>query len=117
MTDAPMPAEIAAAPVGEAMRFVMEQLRCNGSAPLEAFVARFAPEIAAAVKAGIPIFTAEVGPCTVIAYRLPKANVCVAELQGDDGRGWAFGVAIVDGVVLFSPFPRPPGLSYRPVAP
>ena len=40
MTDAPMPAEMAAAPVGEAMRFMMEQLRCSGSAPLETFLAR-----------------------------------------------------------------------------
>jgi hypothetical protein len=117
MTDAPMTAEMAAAPVGEAMRFVMEQLRCNGSAPLEAFLARWPSEMAAGVKASVATHAAQVGPFTVIAYRLPKANVCVAELQGDDGRGWAFGVAIVDGLILFSPYPRPPGLSYRPVAP
>jgi len=73
--------------------------------------------MAANVKASVAIHAAHVGPFTVIAYRLPRPNVCVAELQGDDGRGWAFGVAIVDDLVLFSPFPRPPGLSYRPVAP
>ena len=117
MTDAPMTAEMAAAPVGEAMRFVMDQLRCNGSAPLEAFLARWPSELAAGVKASVATFAAQVGPFTVIAYRLPKANVCVAELQGDDGRGWALGVAIVDRLILFAPFPRPPGLSYRPVAP
>jgi hypothetical protein len=120
MTDAPMPAEMVAALVGEAMRFVMEQLRCNGSAPLEAFLARFPSEVAAGVKERIPTLTAEVGPFTVIAYRLPKANVCLAELQGDDGRRWALGVALVDGVIRFDNyyiFPRPPGLSYRPVAP
>jgi hypothetical protein len=95
----------------------MEQLRCNGSAPLEAFLARWPSEMAAGVKESVAIHAAQVGPFTVIAYRLPKANVCVAELQGDDGRGWAFGVAIVDGLILFSPYPRPPGLSFRPVAP
>jgi len=117
MTDAPMPAEMAAAPVGEAMRFMMEQLRCNGSAPLEAFLARWPSEMAANVKASVAIHATQVGPFAVVAYRLPKPNVCVAELQGDDGRGWAFGVAIVDDLILFAPFPRPPGLSYRPVAP
>ena len=120
MTDAPMPAEMAAAPVGEAMRFVIEQLRCNGSAPLEAFLARFTPDYAAFIKERMATVAAETGPFTVVAYRLPKANFCVAELQGDDGRGWALGVGFVDGVIRFSPaymFPRPPGLSYRPVAP
>jgi hypothetical protein len=120
MTDAPMPAEMAAAPVGEAMRFVMEQIRCNGSAPLEAFLARFTPDYAAFIKERMTTVAAEAGPFTVVAYRLPKANVCVAELRGDDGRRWALGVGFVDGVIRFSPantFPRPPGLSYRPVAP
>ncbi len=120
MTDAPMPADIAAAPVGEAMRFVTEQLRCNGSAPLEAFLARFTSDYAAFIKEQMATVAAVSGPFTVVAYRLPKANLCVAELQGDDGRGWALGVGIVDGVTLFSPahlFPRPAGLSYRPVAP
>ena len=117
MTDASMPAEMAAAPVGDAMRFMMEQLRCNASAPLEAFLARWPSEMAAAVKASVAVHAARVGPFTVTAYRLPKPNVCVAELDGDDGRGWAFGVAIVDGLIFFSPFPHPPGLSYRPVAP
>lgn len=117
MTDAPMPAEVAAAPVGEAMHFMMEQLRCNGSAPLETFLARWPSEMAAAVKASVAVHAAQVGPFSIIGYRLPKANACVAELQGDDGRGWAFGVAIFDDLILFSPFPRPPGLSYRPVAP
>jgi hypothetical protein len=42
-----MPAEMAAAPEGEAMRFVMEQIRCDGSAPLEAFLARFTRDYAA----------------------------------------------------------------------
>ncbi|HEX4713118.1 hypothetical protein [Phenylobacterium sp.] len=108
---------MAAAPVGEAMRFVIDQLRCNGSAPLEAFLARWPSEMAAGVKESVATVAAQVGPFTVIAYRLPKANVCVAELQRDDGRGWALGVAFVDGLILFAPFPRPPGLSYRPVAP
>jgi hypothetical protein len=112
-----MPAEIAASPVGETMRFMMEQLRCNRSAPLEAFLARWPSEMAASVKASVTLHAAQVGPFTVAGYRLPKANVCVAEMQGDDGRGWAYGVAIFDGLILFSPFPRPPGLSYRPVAP
>ncbi len=39
MTNAPMPAEMAAAPVGAAMRFVIEQIRRHGAAPLEAFLA------------------------------------------------------------------------------
>jgi hypothetical protein len=120
MTDTPMPADIAAAPVGEAMRFVMEQIRCKGSAPLEVFLARFTPDYAAFIKERMAAVAAEAGPFTVVAYRLPRANVCVAELQGDDGRGWALGVGFVDGVIRFSPaymFPRPPGLSYRPVAP
>jgi L-amino acid N-acyltransferase YncA len=117
MTDAPLPADIASTPVGEAVRFVMEQLRCNGAAPLEAFTARFLPEIAAATKNGIPIFTAEIGPYAVVAYRLPKPDICVAELQGDDGRGWALGIALADGKIRLGTFPRPPGLSYRPVTP
>jgi len=115
-----MPAKMAAAPVGEAMRFVMEQIRCNGSAPLEAFLARFTPDYAAFIKDRMATVAAEAGPFTVVAYRLPKANVCVAELQGDDGRRWALGVGFADSVILFSPaylFPRPPGLSYRPVGP
>ena len=120
MTDAPMPAKMAAAPVGEAMRFEMEQIRCNGSAPFEAFLAHFTPDYAAFIKVGMATVAAGAGPFTVVAYRLPKANVCVADLQGDDGRGWALGGAFVDGIARFSPaylFPRRPGLSYRPVAP
>ncbi|HXQ11109.1 MAG TPA: GNAT family N-acetyltransferase [Caulobacteraceae bacterium] len=115
-----MPADIAAAPVGEAMRFVMEQIRGNGSAPLEAFLARFTADYAAFIKERMATVAAEAGPFTVVAYRLPRANVCVAELQADDGRGWALGVGFVDGVIRFSPaymFPRPPGLSYRRAAP
>jgi hypothetical protein len=112
-----MPAEIAAAPMGEAMRFVLEQIRCKGSAPLEAFLALFPAEAAAVVKARMPAAAAVTGPFKVIAYRLPKANLCVAELQGDNGRAWALGVGVVDGVIRLGIFPRPPGLSYRPVAP
>jgi L-amino acid N-acyltransferase YncA len=115
-----MPADIAAAPVGEGMRFVIEQLRCNGSAPLEAFLARFTPDYAAFIKERMATLAVGTGPFTVVAYRLPKANACVAELQGGDGRCWALGVGFGDGVIRFSPaymFPRPPGLSYRPVAP
>jgi hypothetical protein len=112
-----MPAEIAAAPMGEAMRFLLEQMRCNGSAPLEAFLARFPAETAAVLKARMPAVAAVAGPFGVTAYRLPTTNLCVAELQGDDGRGWALGVGFVDGVIRLGIYPRPPGLSYRPVAP
>jgi hypothetical protein len=117
MTDAPMPAEMATAPVGEAMRFVTEQIRCKGSAPLEAFLARFPAESAAVIKARMPAAAAVTGPFRVIAYRLPKVNLCVAELQGDNGRVWALGVGLVEGVIRLGIFPYPPGLSYRPVAP
>jgi hypothetical protein len=120
MTEAPMPADIAATPVGEAMRFVMEQIRSKGSGPLEAYLARFTPDYAAVIKEAMGTLAAEAGQFTVIAYRLPQAKVCVADLLGDDGRGWALGVAFVDGIIRFSPaylFPRPPGLSYRRAAP
>jgi hypothetical protein len=117
MTDAPMPAEIIAAPMGEAMGFVLEQIRCKGSAPLEAFLARFPAETAASVKAGMPAVAAVSGPFRVIAYRLPKENLCVAELRGDDNRGWALGVGLVNGVIRLGMYPRPPGLSCRPAAP
>ena len=116
MTDAPMPAEIAAAPLGEAMRFVTEQIRCKGSAPLEAFLAHFPAESAAVLKERMPAAAAVTGAFRVSGYRHPKANLCVAELQGDNGRAWALGVGLVEGVVRLGIFPNPPGLSYRPVA-
>jgi hypothetical protein len=115
-----MPADVAAAPAGEAMRFVMEQIRSGGSAPFEAYLARFTPDYAPFIKAQMATVTAAAGPFTVVAWRLPSENVCVAELQGEDDRGWSLGVAFVDGVIRFAPaylFPRPPGLTYRRVAP
>jgi len=117
MTDAPVPAEIAGAPIGEAMRFLVEQIRCRGSAPLEAFLARFPAEAAAVLKERMPAAAAVTGPFTVSAYRVPKPNLCVAELRGDNGRDWALGVGVVDGVIRLGIYPRPPGLSYRPVSP
>ncbi|MGH6909623.1 MAG: hypothetical protein ACREE0_07975 [Phenylobacterium sp.] len=117
MTDAPMSTEVAAAPVGDAMRFVLEQIRCKGSAPLEAFLARFPAESAAVIKERMPAAAAVTGPFRVIAYRRPSVNLCVAELLGDNGRAWALGVGLVEGVIRLGIFPYPPDLSYRPVAP
>ena len=117
MTDAPMPAEMAAAPLGDAVRFVTEQIRCKGSAPIEAYLERFPPESAAVLKGRMPAAAAVTGPFTIVAYRRPKANLCVAHLQSENGRVWALGVGLVEGEIRLGIFPYPPGLSYRPVAP
>jgi hypothetical protein len=66
MTEAPMPADIAATPVGEAMRFVMEQIRFKGSGPLAAYLARFTPDYAAVIKEAMGALAAEAGQFTVI---------------------------------------------------
>jgi hypothetical protein len=123
MTDASMPADVAASPAGEAMRFVLEKLRARTPLTAAEFATHFTQK--AAVTGGDGRFDRRFaqlsefcGAFTVTGYRLPSANVGVIELTDEKGRGQTLGVALWDGRINGWTFGgRPPGFISRPAAP
>ncbi|HEY1425138.1 MAG TPA: hypothetical protein VGF50_00575, partial [Caulobacteraceae bacterium] len=110
-----MPDEIAATPLGAAMRFMLAKLRENGPVNTVELAARLArPEMVPRFERARNAVQEELGAFRVSGYRVPSAKVGFIDLRDEKGRDQAIGVAVVaDRIRALTTGARPPGFSYR----